>query len=210
MRTNYTSPLDLTIQTVRNPKERWLRVIYYVERKQSEGHQRQQKSFENSMNVTRHCLKLMKNRGHANKPVQNTGHFWNLKNYWNIWSYLKRPSRWQMYEVVPVSIAKNVGAWMDSHLKLDTHITKTCSAAYHHLHNIQRIWKYITYKSTRNLAHAVVIRRIDYLYHEFGFSEEEIPIPFEVPWWVAVNSTFLQVKDIRRQNFFHGHTHIIE
>ena len=59
MRTNYTSPLDLTIQTVRNPKERWLRVIYYVERKQSEGHQRQQKSFENSMNVARHCLKLM-------------------------------------------------------------------------------------------------------------------------------------------------------
>ena len=113
-------------------------------------------------------------------------------------------------EVVPVSTAKNVGAWMDSHLKLDIHITKTCSAAYHHLHNIQRIWKYITYKSTRNLAHAVVIRRIDYLYHEFGFSEEEIPIPFEVPWWVAVNSTFLQVKDIRRQNLFHGHTHIIE
>ena len=59
MKTNYTSPLDLTIQTVRNPKERWLRVIYYVERKQSEGHQRQQKSFENSMNVARHCLKLM-------------------------------------------------------------------------------------------------------------------------------------------------------
>ena len=59
MRTNYTSPLDLTIQTVRNPKERWLSVIYYVERKQSEGHQRQQKSFENSMNVARHCLKLM-------------------------------------------------------------------------------------------------------------------------------------------------------
>ena len=42
-------------------------------------------------------------------------------------------------EVVPVSTAKNVGAWMDSHLKLDTHITKTCSAAYNHLHNIQRI-----------------------------------------------------------------------
>ena len=42
-------------------------------------------------------------------------------------------------EVVPVSTAKKLGAWMDSHLKLDTHITKTCSAAYHHLHNIQRI-----------------------------------------------------------------------
>ena len=112
-------------------------------------------------------------------------------------------------EVVPVITAKKLGAWMDSHLKLDTHITKTWSAAYHHLHNIQRIWKYITYKSTQNLVHAVVVGRIDCLYHEFGFSEE-IPIPFEVPWWVVVNSTFLQVKDTRRQNLFHGHTHIIE
>ena len=28
-------------------------------------------------------------------------------------------------EVVPVSTAKKLWAWMDSHLKLDTHITKT-------------------------------------------------------------------------------------
>ena len=37
--------------------------------------------------------------------------------------------------VAPVSTA-NLGVWLDSHLKLDTHTTKMCSAAYYHLHNI--------------------------------------------------------------------------
>lgn len=39
-------------------------------------------------------------------------------------------------KVVPVSIAKNLGVWLDTHLKLDTRITKMCNAAYYHLHNI--------------------------------------------------------------------------
>ena len=60
-----------------------------------------------------------------------------------------------------VSTAKNLGVWLDSHLKLDTHITKMCSAAYHHLHNIWRIRKYITYEFTPILVHAVVIGQID-------------------------------------------------
>lgn len=38
--------------------------------------------------------------------------------------------------VAPVSTAKNLGVWLDSPLKLDTHTTKMCSAAYYHLHNI--------------------------------------------------------------------------
>ena len=38
--------------------------------------------------------------------------------------------------VVPVSIAKNLGVWLDTHLKLDTRIIKMCNAAYYHLHNI--------------------------------------------------------------------------
>ena len=39
-------------------------------------------------------------------------------------------------KVVPVSTAKNLGVWLDTHLKLDTRITKMCNAAYYHLHNI--------------------------------------------------------------------------
>ena len=139
-------------------------------------------------------------------------------------------------EIIPVSTAKNLGVWPDSHLKLDTHITKICNAAYHHQHNISRIQKYITHEFTWTLVHAVVIgwmttattfiivpsniqihklQRVQnmaarlvsnsscychimpvlqelnwlrgyiqdhswtgtYLYHEFGFSEEEISIP---------------------------------
>lgn len=33
-------------------------------------------------------------------------------------------------KVAPVSATKNLGVWLDSHLKLDTHVTKTCSAGY--------------------------------------------------------------------------------
>lgn len=39
-------------------------------------------------------------------------------------------------KVVPVSTAKNLGVWLDTHLKLDTRLTKMCNAAYYHLHNI--------------------------------------------------------------------------
>ena len=39
-------------------------------------------------------------------------------------------------KVVPVSTAKNLGVWLDTHLKLDTRLTKMSNAAYYHLHNI--------------------------------------------------------------------------
>ena len=39
-------------------------------------------------------------------------------------------------KVVPVSTAKNLGVWLDTHLKLDTRLTKMCNATYCHLHNI--------------------------------------------------------------------------
>ena len=64
--------------------------------------------------------------------------------------------------VVPVSAARNLGVWLGSHMNLDTHITKTCSAAYYHLYNIRRIRKHLTYESTRTLVHALVMGRIDY------------------------------------------------
>ena len=41
--------------------------------------------------------------------------------------------------VIPVSNVKDLGVWLDSHLKFDVHITKTCSTAYYFLHNIRRI-----------------------------------------------------------------------
>ena len=81
--------------------------------------------------------------------------------------------------VIPVSNVKDLGVWLDSHLKFDVHITKTCSTAYYFLHNIRRIRKYLTHHTTQILVHAQVIGRIDYCMQFFVLwssknSDEEI------------------------------------
>jgi hypothetical protein len=43
--------------------------------------------------------------------------------------------------VKPISVAKNLGVWLDSSLSMSTHINKLCSAAFYHLRNIKRIRK---------------------------------------------------------------------
>ena len=64
--------------------------------------------------------------------------------------------------VAPVAVARNLGTWFDTNLSLVTHITKTCKAAFYHLHNIRRIRKFLTVESTKVLVHAFIIGRIDY------------------------------------------------
>ena len=168
-------------------------------------------------------------------------------------------------KIIPVSTSKNLGVWLDSHLKLDTHITKLCNAAYYHQHNIPRIQKYITHEFTWTLVHAVVIgwmttataffivpsniqihklQRVQnmaarlvsnsssychimpvqelnwlrgyiqdhswtgtYLYHKFGFSEEEISIPLEFRQVVVVSSTFFQRTCWETEPFLWRHPH---
>ena len=65
--------------------------------------------------------------------------------------------------VTPSSAAvKNLGSWFDSRLNMLTHINKTCSSAFYHLHNIRRIRKYLTRQSVESLMHAFVTSKIDY------------------------------------------------
>ena len=64
--------------------------------------------------------------------------------------------------VKPATVARNLGTWFDTNLSLVTHITKTCKAAFYHLHNIRRIRKFLTMKSTKVLVHAFIMGRIDY------------------------------------------------
>ena len=51
-------------------------------------------------------------------------------------------------EVSPVASARNVGTWLDTHLDMRTHITKTCSSAFYYLYNIRHIRKYLSREST--------------------------------------------------------------
>ena len=64
--------------------------------------------------------------------------------------------------VKPISVAKNLGVWLDSSLSMSTHINKLCSAAFYHLRNIKRIRKYLSRESATILVHAFISSRLDY------------------------------------------------
>ena len=61
-----------------------------------------------------------------------------------------------------VSVVQNLGAWVDDQLTMAVHITKICSAAFYHLHNIRSIRKYLSMDSATTLMHSFVSSQIDY------------------------------------------------
>ena len=64
--------------------------------------------------------------------------------------------------VTSETAVKNLGAWFDCTLGMSTHISKMCSAAFYHLHNISRIRKFMGLEDTKTLVHAFVTSRVDY------------------------------------------------
>ena len=60
-------------------------------------------------------------------------------------------------------VVRNLGSWFDSQLSMSTHISKLCSSAFFHLHNISRIRKFLSREETKTfLVHALVTSRVDY------------------------------------------------
>ena len=59
-------------------------------------------------------------------------------------------------------VVKNLGSWFDSQLSMSTHISKLCSSAFFHLHNISRIRKFLSPLETKSLVHAFFTSRVDY------------------------------------------------
>ena len=59
-------------------------------------------------------------------------------------------------------IVTNLGSWFDSQLSISTHISKLCSSAFFHLHNIRRIRKFLSPVETNSLEHAFVTSRVEY------------------------------------------------
>ena len=62
------------------------------------------------------------------------------------------------------SAVRNLGAWFDSELTMNTHVNELCSAAYFHLYNLRRIRKYLSQETCEQLVHAFITSRIDYCY----------------------------------------------
>ena len=65
-------------------------------------------------------------------------------------------------EVSKMSVVRNLGAWFDDQLTMALHITKICSAAFYHLHNIRRIRKCLSMNAAATLIHSFVSSRIHY------------------------------------------------
>ena len=57
---------------------------------------------------------------------------------------------------------KSLGCWLDSKLKMDTYINKTCRAAFFHIYNIRKIRRFLNIVHARTLVNSFVTSRIDY------------------------------------------------
>lgn len=65
-------------------------------------------------------------------------------------------------DISPVKCVRNLGAWFDCTMSMDTHINKICSKAFRGLYNIRQIRKFLTPSSTKTLVHAFVTSHLDY------------------------------------------------
>ena len=45
-------------------------------------------------------------------------------------------------DIEPVNCVRNLGAWFDSMLSMETHINKVCISGFYYLHNLRRVRKY--------------------------------------------------------------------
>ena len=70
--------------------------------------------------------------------------------------------RQQLSKVAPGNCVRNLGAWFDSMLSMETHINKVCNSGFYYLHNLRRIRKYLSQDCLVTLIHAFVTGRLDY------------------------------------------------
>ena len=64
--------------------------------------------------------------------------------------------------IEPVNCVRNLGAWFDSMLSMETHINNVCSSGLYYLHNFRRIRRYLSQDCLITLIHAFVTSRLDY------------------------------------------------
>ena len=61
-----------------------------------------------------------------------------------------------------LEIVRNLGSWFDARMRMNIHISKICSKAFHGLYNIRQIRKFLTVQSTKTLVHDFISSRLDY------------------------------------------------
>ena len=64
--------------------------------------------------------------------------------------------------IKPSEIVRNLGSWFDAQMRMNVHIGKTCSKAFHGLYKIRQIRKFLNINTTKTLVHAFVSSHLDY------------------------------------------------
>ena len=66
-------------------------------------------------------------------------------------------------EILPSKSARNIGAFMDSALNMETHINNIIRSCYAQLHSISKIRRYLTIDAAKAIVHAFLLSRLDNL-----------------------------------------------
>ena len=66
-------------------------------------------------------------------------------------------------EILPSKSARNIGAFMDSALNMETHINNIIRSCYAQLHSISKIRRYLTIDAAKTIVHAFVLSQLDNL-----------------------------------------------
>ena len=66
-------------------------------------------------------------------------------------------------EILPSKSARNIGAFMDSALNMETHINNIIRSCYAQLHSISKIRRYLTIDAAKTIAHVFLLSRLDNL-----------------------------------------------
>ena len=64
--------------------------------------------------------------------------------------------------IQPSKEVRDLGVTYDSTMRLEAHVRNVCKSAYHQLHNIYRIRRYLTENAAKSLVHAFITSRLDY------------------------------------------------
>jgi hypothetical protein len=64
-------------------------------------------------------------------------------------------------QIVSAEVVRNIGAFMDKTMSMDTQVGQICKGAWFHLRNIGKIRAYLDTKSTEKLIHAFVSSKLD-------------------------------------------------
>ena len=71
-------------------------------------------------------------------------------------------------QVSPAVLARNIGVIFDETMSMDKQIRQVCKTAFHQLHNIRSIRKFLDRDALQTLVHALVTSKLDYFNSLYG------------------------------------------